>query len=238
MRENISIPQRLKAISTFLSTGTTFADIGSDHALLPTYVCLNDPKAEAIAGEVNRGPYHSATQTVERYNLNDVIDVRLGDGLDILREGEIKELVIAGMGGTLLTSILEKGKSKIESVNRIIVQPNVNEKMVRQWLNMNYFNITEETIIKEHGHIYEIIVGDRVYHRTEVGKLSRDEQERQFMFGPILLKNKSAIDYEKWTEERRKLSNVIDQMNQAKVKNESKMKQFVKELKWMEEVLE
>src|SRR5699024_9839958 len=98
---------------------------------------------------------------------------------------------------TLLTSILEKGKSKIESVNRIIVQPNVNEKMVRQWLNMNYFNITEETIIKEHGHIYEIILGDRVYHRSEVGKVSRDEQERQLLFGTILLKNESVIVYEK-----------------------------------------
>src|SRR5699024_11534174 len=98
--------------------------------------------------------------------------------------------------------------------------------------------IKDEKKIKENRNIYKIIVGDRVYHRTEVGKLSRDEQERQFMFGPILLKNKSTIFYEKWTEEKRKLSNVIDQMNQAKVKNESKMKQFVKELKWMEEVLE
>jgi|SRR5699024_10435551 len=238
MRENISIPERLKIISAYLFNGTTFADIGSDHALLPAYVCLNDPKAKAIAGEVNKGPYRSATQTVERYNLSDVIDVRLGDGLDILREGEIQELVIAGMGGTLLTSILEKGKGKIDSVDRIIVQPNVNEKIVRQWLNLNGFKITDETIIKEHGHIYEIIVGNRVHNRTEIDKLSKDEQERQFMFGPLLLKNKSTIFYEKWMEEKRKLTKVIRQMNQAKVKDESKLKQFEKEFKWIEEVLE
>lgn len=236
-----TIPQRLKTISTYLKAGSIFADIGSDHALLPVYVCMHDVRAKAIAGEVNQGPYQSALDNVRRYHLRNRIDVRLGDGLDILYTGEVSELVIAGMGGTLITTILEKGCDKLNAVETLIIQPNNNEKKTREWLENNQFTITNEAIIKENGHIYEIIVGTRLNpeqidvkpiftHRTE-------EQEKQWMFGPLLLKNKSAVFYEKWSQEKLKHEAILKQIKQARYNNEAKIKQFEKEISWMEEVL-
>ena len=240
MIEDITINQRLKIISTYLSRGTIFADIGSDHAFLPAYVCLNDSSARAIAGEVNEGPYQRALETVKKYELSSVIDVRLGDGLDVLKKNEIRELVIAGMGGTLITTILEKGKEKLGAVERIIVQPNINERKVREWLYSNQFRIRDEKMIKENGHIYEVIVGERVKDKQqtyEMDSLSAEELKKQLMFGPFLLKSKTAVFYEKWNEQKNKHKNIIEQMKQAQVRNESKIEQFEKELKWIEEVL-
>lgn len=241
INEEKTIPQRLKAISTYLKPGSAFADIGSDHALLPVYVCMHDARAKAIAGEVNQGPYQSAFDNVKRYHLSDRIDVRLGDGLDILRTGEVNELVIAGMGGTLITTILEKGRDKLDTVKTLIIQPNNNERKTREWLENNQFTITNETIIKENKHIYEIIVGTRLNpEQIDVKSIfthPTEEQKKQWMFGPLLLKNKSTIFYEKWAQEKLKHEAILKQIKQARYKNEAKIKQFEKEITWMEEVL-
>lgn len=233
MTNNIKLSKRLKQTASFLPKGPKFADIGSDHAYLPCYVCLEDKQAKAIAGEINEGPFQSATQTVRGHGLEEVIDVRLGDGLEVLTAGEVTQVVIAGMGGSLIRSILQKGKDKIESVDRIIAQPNVDARDVREWFVHNNFMISEETIIEENGHIYEIVVGDR-----HSGAVYPELSEKQLLFGPILLVNKTKAFYTKWAEEYEKLKRVIDQMRLAKLLDKEKLNRFERELQWMEEVLQ
>lgn len=236
MKEDITVPLRLKTISCYLSAGATFADIGSDHALLPIYVCLHDPNAKAIAGEVNKGPYQQAKENVNRYQLNHMIDVRLGNGLAVVRPNEINELIIAGMGGSLISSILENDRDKLSTVNKVILQPNIHARKVRQWLMKNGFCITDETIVKENGHFYEIMIGQP----SQVTLLTNDiseQREKELIFGPLLLQEKTIYFRQKWTEEKTKLKQTITQMKKARIKNVSKIMQFERELKWIEEVL-
>src|SRR5690625_7250627 len=125
--ENIRISLRLKEISKHIPKASFFADIGSDHAYLPSYVCLNDEKAIAIAGEVNKGPYNKAKEVVNSFQLNNRIDVRLGDGLSILEKDEPDTLVITGMGGKLIEFLLDKVFHYTLTLNKIILQPNYND---------------------------------------------------------------------------------------------------------------
>ncbi|AIF43407.1 tRNA (adenine(22)-N(1))-methyltransferase TrmK [Virgibacillus sp. SK37] len=233
MTNNIKLSKRLKQTASYLPMGANFADIGSDHAYLPCYVCLKDKQAKAIAGEINDGPFQSATQTVREHGLEEVVDVRLGDGLDVLTADEVTQVVIAGMGGALIRSILQKGINKLESVERIIAQPNVDARDVREWFKNNNFIITEETIIEENGHIYEIVVGDR-----HSGVVYPELSQKQLLFGPLLLENKPEAFYTKWAEEYEKLNRVISQMRLAKHLNSEKLNRFETELRWMEEVLQ
>ncbi|MFS0672833.1 tRNA (adenine(22)-N(1))-methyltransferase [Ornithinibacillus sp. 179-J 7C1 HS] len=230
MTEEIKLSRRLLQVASYLPKGAIFADIGSDHAYLPCYVCKQDPSARAIAGEVNKGPLASAKETIHTYQLSDVIDARLGDGLSVLQQDEVKQLVIAGMGGALIRSILENGKDKLGSVNLIIAQPNVDERNVRSWYLDNGYIIEDEAILEENGHIYEIIVGKKV---EDTYSLS----EQQLLFGPILLTKRNALFNKKWNSERNKLVRIINQMKNAKEKDTVKIGQFEEQLKWIEEVL-
>ena len=233
MTQIINLSKRLTAVASFLPQGAYFADIGSDHAHLPCFVCLEDDSARAIAGEVNIGPYESAYETVRSYNLTNRVEVQLGDGLEVLADTKVSELVIAGMGGSLITSILNNGKQYLHSVKRIIAQPNIGEKNVRIWFIKNGFTITNEVIIKESNHIYEILVADR---DAKANPYLAEIQEKQLLFGPLLLKNKSKIFREKWRFQEIKLGQVIDQMKQATVQNIEKINQLEKELRWIKEV--
>lgn len=231
----LQLSDRLQLVASYLPLGSHFADIGSDHAYLPCYVCSQDKTAKAIAGEINKGPFNSAVETVHYYGLTDTVEVRLGNGLHVLNNNDqIKQLVIAGMGGSLIKAILEEGKSRLGMIQRIIVQPNVDARSVRKWFIEHGFTITNESIMEERGHIYEIIVADRDGMNPYINTI----KDKQLLFGPILLKDKSEVFHRKWQQEYEKLQRVIEQMKQAKQENVEKKKLFDIELQWIREVLQ
>lgn len=235
MDVTLKLSQRLQKIASYISSGVYFADIGSDHGYLPCYVCLHNKEARAIAGEVNEGPMMRTEQSVQTYGLTDRVFVRLGDGLEVIQPNEnVKEIVIAGMGGSLISEILENGKDKLIPVNRLILQPNNHAEIVRKLLSRLQYYLTDEIIFEENGHIYEILVADK--HANDPYQKEM-EREKQYLFGPLLIQEKSSIFIRKWEEERTKIKKVIAQMNLANHVDETKRMLYDKKLRWIEEVL-
>lgn len=233
-QHDMKLSERLKIVAEYLPKGARFADIGSDHAYLPCYVCLGDGTSTAIAGEVNQGPYNSAKNNVLRFGLEERIEVRLANGLEAIHDREeVEQVVIAGMGGALITMILERGKAKLQHVQRIIAQPNIDARQVRIWLHNEGFQLSAERILDEKGHIYEILVADR----NSESPYKQEMTKKQFLFGPFLMENKCRIFYQKWYHERKKLKAVIDQMKEAASPNHEKINTFLMELQWIEEEL-
>ncbi|WP_106497125.1 tRNA (adenine(22)-N(1))-methyltransferase [Lentibacillus sp. Marseille-P4043] len=233
MSQKINLSNRLKKVALFLPKGANFADIGSDHAYLPCYVCRQDRVAKAIAGEVNVGPFNSAKTTVQAYQLSDKIDVRLGDGLQVIEKGEVKQIVIAGMGGPLIQSILENGKDKLQHVEQIIAQPNVDARGVRKWLMAHNFQLTDEELVEENGHFYEIINATKRHDNSLLNRWT----EKELLFGPFLLAKQTSDFYRKWQHEMEKMTRVINQMKQATIRDEKKITEFERELSWIKEVM-
>lgn len=157
----VKLSKRLQAIADYVTEGSIVADIGSDHALLPVYLLQNEKCSFVIAGELNSGPFHAAKKQAAAAGLNHLLDVRQGDGLSVLTgEGEADTVTIAGMGGSLITDILEDGRvnGKLHGVRKLILQPNVGEEAVRRWLAKHEWYLIEEAIIEEDGKIYEMLV--------------------------------------------------------------------------------
>ncbi|WP_430785220.1 tRNA (adenine(22)-N(1))-methyltransferase [Virgibacillus flavescens] len=230
MNQQLTISNRLKKITSYLEPGSYFADIGSDHAYLPCYVCLRDPMAKAIAGEIVEGPFNSAISTVKSFKMEAAVDVRLGDGLSVLENDEVEQIVIAGMGGSLIKTILANGIEKLGTVNRIIVQPNVDAKAVRKWFYLHNYEITNEEVVEENDHYYEIVVADK-----KISTIALTEKE--CMFGPLLLNNRSNAFYEKWKNECVKRKMIINQIEQASTPQVEKLARFTTELAWIKEVI-
>lgn len=229
------LSQRLSLVADYLPEGAHFADIGSDHAYLPCFVCLKDPEARAVAGEVNQGPYDSAKSEVEKHKLEDRIDVRLGDGLAVVNPGEVKQVVIAGMGGPLIRDILEGGKEKLSSVNRIVVQPNIDSRSLRRWFFQHNYKLVDETIVEESGHIYEILVAEN----GDPSSCYRHEIiEKEMWLGPFLLEERPEPFIKKCKEEWNKKQYIVKQMKQATSPDLEKLEQHLKEMEWLEEVIQ
>ena len=188
------LSNRLKAVASFVDEGAVVADIGSDHAYLPCFLIHTKKVKKAIAGEVAKGPYESAVKNVRREGLSDAITVRLADGLFAIEENDAVDTVtIAGMGGPLIAYYFRKRqRTSVYNVKRIIAQPNIYARAIREWAVSNEWKIVNEHILKEDGKIYEIIV-------LEKGQSTYNELE--LMAGPFLLASKTDVFLEKWESE-------------------------------------
>lgn len=202
--------------------GSTLADIGSDHAYLPIYCKLQGIVPFAVAGEVVEGPFQTAKNQVERLDLQSSIEVRKGDGLEVIERGEVDVVTICGMGGALITSILENGKDKLEGVKRLILQPNIMAINIRKWLIDNGWSLIREFILEEDGKIYEILVAEK---NEPMLAYSNQDLDKELLLGPFLLKEKSEVFKKKWTSEKKNWERVLSELQGAKSSEEVQAKQ-------------
>lgn len=183
---------RLQKVAEYVPADSRLADIGSDHAYLPAYLALKGKINFGIAGEVVKGPFQNAQNEIKKENLQEIVDVRLADGLAAVElSDEINVVTICGMGGPLICQILEEGKAKLANHPRLVLQPNVGEKNVREWLIANNYQIIAEDVLEEDRHIYEIIVAEFVDAKAEL-------TAKELEFGPYLMKEKNEVFKHKW----------------------------------------
>ena len=219
---------RLACVASLVPAGARVADIGSDHAYLPAALVLDGKIDFAIAGEVVKGPYENAVHEIKDHQLEGKVIPRLADGLAAIEPADkVDTITIAGMGGSLIASILEKDKNKLTGIKRLVLQPNVGESQLREWLMNNHYQIMTEKIIEEDNHIYEIIVAEPSVVPFRYSNYELD-------FGPFLLENKGPIFKKKWQEYLQREAHVIDQMQKAQqppVKKINEINQFLSQVK-------
>lgn len=104
----IVLSPRLKTAADMVRKGVVAADIGTDHAYLPSYLVLSGICPRALACDLRKGPLENAAETLEHWNIADKISLRLSDGLDELSAGEADDIIMAGMGGILIAKLLER----------------------------------------------------------------------------------------------------------------------------------
>ncbi|AYG00223.1 tRNA (adenine(22)-N(1))-methyltransferase [Lactococcus allomyrinae] len=215
----IRLSQRLQSVADFVSKGARVADIGSDHAYLPAYLVQEGTIDFAVAGEVVEGPFNIAKNHINDINLHNKIDVRLANGLAAIeKDDQIDNIVIAGMGGILISEILGADIKKLKQVKRLILQPNNHEDTLRQWLDNQGFKIVDEKILLEAGKFYEIIVAESTDCFTE-NSVSTDGRlsVKELIFGPKLLLEKSDIFCKKWEKERDTLNKILKRLPEEQV---------------------
>lgn len=153
----LNLKGRLKLIADKVPTCQVVADIGTDHAYIPVYLIQQGICKKAIASDVKIGPVRVANRNIKLYKLDHDIETRMGSGLSTIDEGEADAIIIAGMGGTLLTELLDSDASKTCKARAMVLQPMNDHDVVRKWLYDHRFDIYDEELVAEGPKIYCVI---------------------------------------------------------------------------------
>ena len=155
----------------------TVADIGTDHAFIP--IALSRKGKTVIATDANIGPLLSAKKNAERERVD--IPLRLGNGLEPLSDSEAEEIIIAGMGGELIKTIISDDTEKAHH-SRLLLQPMNSQAELRAFLLENGFKITAEDLACEGRKIYNLII-------AEAGRGEVPYREIDLHLPPVLYKH-------------------------------------------------
>ncbi|WP_294919428.1 class I SAM-dependent methyltransferase [uncultured Lactobacillus sp.] len=220
---------RLRTLAQMVDQGARIADIGTDHAYLPIQLVKEGKVDYAIASDVATGPLENAEKDIIAAGLKNKIETRLGSGLEtISAKDRIDTVVIAGMGGKLMTNILNEAWSRNFHFATLILEPNVGEPGVREWLSAHKYQIINEKIIAEAGHIYELIKAQELENTISL-------TDRQMFFGPEILKEKNQVFYQKWRDQLAYHQRLLTNLNKAQEKDGAHIKQIEYEIKMIEE---
>ena len=178
---------RIEEIASFISPYQIIADVGCDHGYLVIDAFEKYGIKKAYAIDNKKGPLDSAINNMKKKPYFNSVSFLLSSGIKDIGE-DTECVVIAGMGGMLISEILN---DNLKNVKRLILEPNRDQKEVRKKVSSLGFSIEKEKIVFEKGKYYEIIVCDKVDYIP-----SYSEQELEF--GPCLLKEKSLFFKEKW----------------------------------------
>lgn len=235
--DSILLSKRLLKLTEWIPFAARVADIGGDHARLLIHQAKAGGLSHGIVGELNRGPFENARRTIRKEKVENIVEVRLGDGLSVLKPDEVDVIVIAGMGGALIRQILKEGKEKLQGVKRLILQPNIGGHNVRMWLKENGFCLVDETLVEDAGILYEALVaepGEEMIY----DEMSQELSETTLMeVGPLLLKNQHPLLKRKVMQEWKSKQKVFRALKNGKSETAvNKREKLAEQLKEWEKV--
>ncbi len=138
---NFALDSRLALCADFVRDGAKVADIGTDHAYLPVWLCRIGKCPSAVAADINPDPLQRGIETIEHYGMGNKITARLSNGLQNISSDEADDIVIAGMGGELIASIIQDCNFAKDSTKHFILQPMTRSEMLIKWLCENGYEI-------------------------------------------------------------------------------------------------
>ena len=153
-------------IASFVKEGAKVADIGADHGLLSIYLVKNKQAQKVFAVENKIGPFSILEKNTKKYPE---ITCSLSDGISEIPE-DIDTLVVAGMGGILISDILIKNKDKLENIQNIVIDAHRDQELVRKTLNDLGFEFQKEVLVKEgvYYHVMSVVRGENKLTSSEL----------------------------------------------------------------------
>ena len=187
----MKINARLKTIGDLVEKDSICLDVGCDHALLDIYLVHRKANIKTIASDIAQGPLEQAKKNIEREHLEDVIETRLGSGLETYTD-EINTIIISGMGGRNIIGIFKDNIKKLNKVETLIISPNNYQEDVKRFLCKHGFYIQNEELVKDKKFIYQIIIFKKGKKRYS---------KKEYFFGPIFLEKKGPLFREYYERE-------------------------------------
>ncbi len=184
-----TLTPRLRAVAELVRENAFVADVGTDHAYLPIALVSEGRARGAVASDINEGPYLRAKKNVEEHSLESKITTVHCAGLSGIEKFSPTDILICGMGGELIASIIEDASFTKEPSIRLVLQPMTHPEILRKYLLNSGFEIISERIVKEEK-LYQIICAE--YSGTS--KL--DYTDAELLLGRLNIKTGGELLFE------------------------------------------
>ena len=158
MNSKINLDSRLLMCADFVRKDAKLADIGTDHAYLPLWLCLSGKCPSAIAADINPEPLSRGEAAIKNANAENLVKTRLSNGLEKIASDEADDVVIAGMGGELISAILENCPYSKNPEKHFILQPMTKSEVLIKYLCDNGFEILRQDCCVAANKCYTVIL--------------------------------------------------------------------------------
>ena len=186
----IKINKRLTTISAFIDSSDKVIDVGCDHDLLAIYMYQKEG-IKIVGSDINPEPLKMAKINLDKYDLSNTLELRLGDGISTIKDEDT--IIISGMGGILITKILNNIDNK--RIKKLIISPNDNFSLTREFITKKGYKIDKEIMVKDSNKYYLVTVYILGNEKIDYffGKLDMSEPDNIDYFNYLIENNKRII---------------------------------------------
>lgn len=221
---------RIRALSELIRRSSEglntpiLADVGCDHGYLGIMLVNSNTVDSCIATDINEGPLRRAKENIAAAHLQDRIDTRLSDGLDGIAPGEVNIIAMAGMGGLLMKSILERGEDVCRRASELVLQPQSDIETFRRFLSDFGLHIVDEDFIIESNKYYPMMRCRWAKDGGEDKSGSVLPDEIVMRYGSVLIEDGNINLALFLNEEYRVLSRLLDDLSLSAMSDKTRDK--------------
>lgn len=185
--------QRLEAALALLGSAETLADIGCDHGQFGAEALVRGLCERVVASDISAPSLEKARALANKLGLESRFRFVLSSGLSHLAPGEADRAAMLGMGGELISELIEADLAAARSLDLIVMQPMRGEAELRRYLYENGFRIFGEAVVRERGRFYQLISAG--YSPSEASVLPEGWPEGYYQFGPAAVLRRDELAY-------------------------------------------
>lgn len=211
------LSKRLSLIADFVDGGSSVCDVGTDHGYLPAFLYLCGKCKSVIATDINEKPLRCAQKNLARLGA-DGVRLVLCDGLDALDRKDIDTVIIAGMGGEVISGIIDRAPFLRDGTVKLILQPTTSAKDLRLYLSAEGFSVEREQAVCENGKIYSVMAvrfcgAPYTLSKTEqlIGALKPDSTDaREYINKQYRIISKCAADLASVSQKKKEYKALLE----------------------------
>ena len=192
---------RIDKIVDFVDENKIVADIGSDHGITAIKIYEEKHPKRVIATDISKDSIQKLVDKLE-YSGYD-IETIVTDGINHISK-DVNEIIISGMGGFLISKIIENGIDVAKSADKLILQANNSLEHLRKFLHSEGFEIIDEANVFEENFIYTIIV------TKYIGNVNKYTDENYYIYGKKNIENKDKLTIQYIEKELNRDRNIIN----------------------------
>ncbi len=132
------------------------ADIGCDHGKLSCALAKSGTE-KVIAADISAKCLKKAEELAVSAGVDEVMECRLGDGLNPICSGEVDTVVIAGMGGDVIEGILDAAEKDGKKFFAYVLSPNTHAEKARAKITLMGYTVVNDEMVECGGKYYPVI---------------------------------------------------------------------------------